>query len=171
METTEIVTQILNQVQGALLESCRFGRSESALYRVSDKKLQKVARALKDEAGFDWLENLSAMQMEEDLVFTYFLRKTNSSETLIVRTSVPITEKRGSTGIGGEAWVEMDSLSAIWPMAILREAEISRLFGVRFSGTADDPEPGSSWDGFPLRKSFDVIGAAGGAVGPGGVSP
>ena len=171
MEITEIVAQILNQVPGAMLEKTLFGRSESALYRVSNKKIEKIARALKDEAGFDWLENLSAMQMEEDLVFTYFLRNSSSSETLILRASVPIAEKRGSTGIGGEAWVEMESLSAIWPMAIPREEEISQLFGVRFSGETDDSEPGNTWDGFPMRKSFDVIGASGGGIGPGGVSP
>jgi len=165
VETADVVTQILNRFQSAAQGQERFGRSESKVHRIGAGKLVELARALKSEAGFDWLENLSASDGEKEIVFTYFLRSSATHATLILRSSAPVSK---GSGIAGEPWVTMESLVSVWPMVGPKEKEIAPLFGVRFSGGSD---PEIRWEGFPLRKSYDVIGAAGGAAVPGGVLP
>lgn len=142
MDTIEHVTQILERNKGAVLEKSRFGRSELGLFWIATDKIQEVARTIKGEAGFDFLENLNGMQVEENLVITYFVRKTETDEMIVLRISAEV-------GFSDD-WVELDSVSSVWQMAQPMEAELSRLFGVKIPGQANVKE----WDGFPLRKSF-----------------
>jgi NADH:ubiquinone oxidoreductase subunit C len=147
VEISELVTQTLSGLPDAVLEKSRFGRSESVLFWLDPAQLLAAAQALKAEVELDWLENLSAMQVEEDIVFTYFLQKPETTQTVILRVSVPMPS------FGDEA-IEVQSLTTVWPMAAPFEDEIAKLFGVKFDGR----EPTRSWDGFPLRKNFVLNG-------------
>ena len=142
MDTNELVTQILDRVPGAVLEKSRFGRSEMGLFWLRAGQLEEVARLLKGEAGFDCLENLAAMQLDENLLFTYFIRKSETDEMIALRVSVEAGP--------GEEWVDLQSVAAVWPMAVPLESEASRLLGAKIPGQPNEKE----WDGFPLRKSF-----------------
>jgi NADH:ubiquinone oxidoreductase subunit C len=150
VDINELVTQILDRAPGAVLEKSRFGRSDMGLFWLHASRLEEVARLLKSQAGFDCLENLSAMQLDENLLFTYFVRKSETDEMIALRVSVEAGP--------GEEWVELQSVASVWPMAEPLESEASRLLGAKIPGQPNQKE----WDGFPLRKSF---------VFHGGVSP
>jgi NADH:ubiquinone oxidoreductase subunit C len=152
VETGDPVTRIFKHAPHFILETSRFGRSESMVYWLDSKNLLETSRLLKD-GGFDWLENLSAMQVDENLVFTYFLRGSQGTDTAVFRTSIELGSVSGKSGFG-EDWVEMDSVASVWPMAQAFESEISRLFGVKLRGV----ESRFDHDGFPLRKTFVVNG-------------
>jgi NADH:ubiquinone oxidoreductase subunit C len=145
VDTSERVTQILNSFPDAVLEKARFGRSEQALYWLKANRLEDAARALKREGGFE-LENLSAMEIDTSIVLTYFIRNPETRAIAVLRVS----EKLKSP----DDWVTHESVATVWPMAVPFEAEISRLFGVKFDGQNSRKE----WEGFPLRKSFVLTG-------------
>ena len=146
METNDLITQTLKQAGVSVLEKSRFGRSEKALFWVNADQIAKAAMAVKSQAGLDWLENLSAMHLEDSLVFTYFVRSTGRTDSAIFRASVELV-------LGSGEKVKLDSVTEAWPMATSYEAEISRLFGVKFPGQEPAVDP---WEGFPLRKNFGV---------------
>lgn len=145
METSDVVTQILDSISGAVVEKARFGRSELTLFWVDAGKLLRCASELRTQGGFD-LENLSAMQVDESLAFTYFLRNPENGDRAVIRATRECKS--------ADDWISHESMASVWPMAKPYEAEISRLFGVRIDGC----EAAKEWDGFPLRKSFVVTG-------------
>jgi NADH:ubiquinone oxidoreductase subunit C len=158
----EKLSRIFDRVPGALLEKGRFGRSESFAYWVNAGRMLDLCKVLSSDASFDWLENISCMQVENDLALTYFLRSSSSNETTILRVSLELPRESIATGSEGEpnGLVEMASVSEIWEAATPFESEISRFFGVRFSGKDFD----RSWNGFPLRKDFIFQGSKGGLL-------
>ena len=84
-------------------------------------------------------------EVEDNLVFTYFSSNPETREMFLLRVSVEVKH---------DEWVELESVSSIWPAAEPFEREIARLYGVKISGI----ECKSEWDGFPLRKSFISAG-------------
>ena len=155
METAEILNKLKQAAPGSVLEKNRFGRSAHTCLWVEARLLPQVAAVLKTTPGIglDWLENLSAMQMDEALVVTYFLRSTTSSKQfLILRVStVPASASRE---------VDLPSVSGVWATATPFEIEIQELFGIRFLSADGKQSHASSqrlpknWNGFPLRKSY-----------------
>jgi NADH:ubiquinone oxidoreductase subunit C len=141
VETAEILNKLKQAAPGSVLEKSRFGRSAHTCLWIEAG------------IGLDWLENLSAMQMDEALVVTYFLRSTTSSKQfLILRVSiVPASASRE---------VELPSVAGVWAPATPFEVEIQELFGIRFLNADGKQSHASSqrlpknWNGFPLRKSY-----------------
>lgn len=150
MEIDDLVTQTLNQISGALLEKSRFGRSGKSLFWVSQKGLKKTATALKESCGLDSLENLSAMQVDESLVFTYFLRNTQTGATAMLRVSSEMKKPDDA--------LMFPSIGETWEMADRFEEEIGILFGVSFDGRVAEETSRGVWDGFPLRKTSLIAG-------------
>lgn len=150
MEVSErafkILEKVLKQHSGSVLEQSRFGRSEMTLFWIGLNYFIPAMKELSQEGGLDLLENLSAMQVEDNIVCTYFLKNSKTEELVVIRVSAAIEP--------GEDWVDLQSVQSIWSPAQYFEDEISRLFGVRFSGEEGVRE----WGGFPLRKSFFVSG-------------
>ena len=136
--------------EGAILELRPFGRSSVSTVYVETKSLLTVARFLRDEPAFslDWLENLSAMEVQNAVVLSYFLRSRGAGGLLVLRASL--------LPASAEAEVDCDSVTPVWPMAERMEREIADLFGVRFRGNpmvAREALP-SDWVGYPLRKGY-----------------
>lgn len=160
MDTGEIQNKLKKALPGSVLEKSRFGRSAQLSLWVESRSLPEVAKFLcaDPEIGLEWLENLSAIQMDDAIVLTYFLRTASASggtreeSTLILRASV---EPKGVTKD-----VAFPSVAQTWAMASPFEAEIQEMFGVRFLDLSDKPAypgPGklpSGWNGFPLRKTY-----------------
>jgi Ni,Fe-hydrogenase III component G len=163
VETAEIINRLKLASPGCVLEKGRFGRSDRTAVWVEARALPEIARFLKNEVGirFDWLENLSAIQMDGAIALTYFLRVSDFvSESdpaarggaLILRVSVELE--------GPAKEVDVPSVARTWAMAAPFEAEIQELFGVRFMDADGRPAhaPGirlpRGWNGFPLRKTY-----------------
>lgn len=154
MDTGEIQNKLNSAVPSSVLEKVRFGRSDHLSLWVEGRSLPKIAAYLKSQAKveYDWLENLSAIQMDKAIVLTYFLRSTTQAHRLILRVSVE------PSGPAREA--DLPSVADAWAMATPFENEIQELFGVRFLSAAGEPvyrEPNKlapGWNGFPLRKTY-----------------
>jgi NADH:ubiquinone oxidoreductase subunit C len=151
VDTKELTRKLKSGApEGSVLDVQPFGRSGKPVVWGELKSIVGLAKHLRDEPAFsfDWLENLSAMEMQNSLVLSYFLRSSGSGSFLVLRTSVVLESS--------EAEVEADSVCSIWPMAARMEREITDLFGIRFKGSpmkAREVLPGD-WVGFPLRKSY-----------------
>ena len=156
MEDDSIKNWINSKVDGAVLEKRFFGRTNVVSFWLEASALTKVAQlVLGDEkTRMDWLENLSAIQMDQAIVLSYFLRSTITGQRMVFRVSL-VPENF-------EATVQIKSVSTIWPMATLLERDIADLFGVNFEGNKfsvlEIPSKRSilsdDFEGFPLRKSF-----------------
>ncbi len=150
MDTNELKRRIKTLSPEGILEIQAFGRGGMLALWVESTSLLSLGEALKKDAGlrFDWLENLSAMEINRSLVLSYFLRSSATGDSVILRVSV--------VPPSAEAEVKAPSCTSIWPMASSFEHEISDLYGVRFSGNELKgrflmPE---GWVGFPLRKAY-----------------
>ncbi len=130
------------------MEKSRFGRAraEEECLWIDSRKIADFAAVFAAE-GWSWLENLSAMQMDSSLVFTYFVREPDAAALVILRLSLALPSAEGI--------VTAPSVSQAWPMAAAFEAEISELFGVFFKPGGQAPDP-AQWQGFPLRKGFTL---------------
>ena len=160
MDTGEIHSKLKKAIPGSVLEKSRFGRSAQLSLWVESRSLPDIAAFLVADAdiALDWLENLSAIQMDDAVVLTYFLRRSSGAEgpagtsTLILRASIELK--------GAAKEVTFQSVAKTWAMAAPFEAEIQEMFGVRFLDPRGEPAyqgPGklpAGWTGFPLRKSY-----------------
>ncbi len=152
MDKKTLLSKLNEVVPGAVLRKQRMGRSEMVCLWIETKSIQRVAEIIKqdNEISLDWLENLSAMQIGEALVFTYVVSSWKFGSTLILRGSADINVSGGI--------VSFPSVTKTWPMAIAFESEIEELFGVSFQdGTLHKKEKSlllHGWVGFPLRKDY-----------------
>jgi hypothetical protein len=112
VETADHVIQILKQsVSDAVLEVSSFGRAGGVVFPlawVKPSRIVECARALSDQGGFTQLENFSAMQVEDDVLFTYFAKNPETLETALLRVSLEVKAER---------WLELASVAEVWPMA------------------------------------------------------
>ena len=150
MDTNELKRRIKTLSPEGILEIQAFGRGGMLALWVESTSLLSLGEALKKDTGlrFDWLENLTAMEINRSLVLSYFLRSSVTGDSVILRLSV--------VPASPEAEVKAPSCTAIWPMARSFENEISDLYGVRFDGnplTERFLMP-QDWIGFPLRKAY-----------------
>jgi NADH:ubiquinone oxidoreductase subunit C len=159
VETADLKKLIERLVPDSLLQCVNFGRTNEGCAWIEISSLENLARALRFDSGleFDWLENLSAMQMDEVIVLTYFLSSRSGGLTCRLRSSVGIED--------ADKPVPFPSVATVWPSAEVFEREIAEMFGVSFLGA---PERGneSPWSekgtlppgfqGYPLRKTFSL---------------
>jgi hypothetical protein len=159
---------------GGVLDQQPFGRFGSQAFWVSARELSAIAGLVCVAPGFhlDWLENLTAFELEGTLVLTYFVRSTRTSAQLNLRASFEMPSR-------DSARIRAFSVLPVWPMAGPFESEISDLFGVDFEGpgaartqgdgsvsvgenSRDDSRESpreryllpKGWEGFPFRRSY-----------------
>lgn len=150
METNELILKLEKGVPGAVLEARPFGRTAAMSVWIEMQSIVRVAKFIREdpEISLDWLENMSAMDIDQAFVLSYFLRSTSNSNVMILRGSVVPTS--------ADDEVVVTSVADIWPMSRLPEREIADLFGIRFGKSTPSartilPE---GWMGYPLRKSY-----------------
>ena len=155
MDKNPLVSRLNKLVPKSILETRRFGRTGVTSIWVESDSILQIASILKNDAetAFDWLENLSVVEFEEALVVSYFLRSTQTSNTLVVRISLVPTS--------AEAEVSAPSVRLVWPMAEPMEREAEEMFGVQFRSGGEKQDVKAierRWKGFPLRKKFVMAG-------------
>ncbi len=115
-------------------------------YLVDVAMLPRVAAWLRDQAGFDYLSNVTGVDRGERFEVVYHLYSTvRGGGPLVLKVSGPWER------------AEVPSLVSIWPSAEFQEREIYDLLGISFSGHPDLRRI-LLWDGFPghpLRKAFE----------------
>ncbi len=112
------------------------------------ENIQKVCLFLKEDLGFDYLMNLSALDYKDKfaLVYNFYSFKTKNKLSLKV-----FLDKNNP-----RIW----SVSKIWSTANWHEREAYDLMGITFIGHPDLrrillPD---DWVGHPLRKDYDKPG-------------
>ncbi len=142
-------------IEGAVLTADRFV-SETTL-TVPRDQIQNICRYLKDERGYRFLVDLTAVDWPDreggrfDVV--YWMHRHDDSKRLRLITTVAEDET-------------IDSVVPVWKTANWLEREVYDLFGVVFEGHPN-LERILMWEGFnghPLRKDFPVEGIDTGAA-------
>jgi NADH-quinone oxidoreductase subunit C len=120
-----------------------------AILVVAGAKLDEIARYSRDDEGFDFLTDLTAVDWPRrekrfDLVLNLYSFAKNERLRLKVQVGVdePVT-----------------SVADVWPTANWLEREVYDMFGIIFEGHPDLrrlllPE---EWQGYPLRKDYDIL--------------
>ncbi|MDX2110956.1 MAG: NADH-quinone oxidoreductase subunit C [Verrucomicrobiota bacterium] len=115
-------------------------------------KLLEFLKAMRDEAGFDLLVDVTAIDWEgrkPRFTVVYHLLATTSPHYLRVATDCP-----------DDAAPEVPSVVSLWAGANWHERETYDMFGIKFAGHPDLRRI-LMWDTypyFPLRKEFPLAG-------------
>ncbi len=117
---------------------------EAGALTVRSSDLVAVARSLRDEAGFDYLANLTAVDWPDRFETVYHLCRTTGGVPLTVKVALD------------KADPVAPSVTQVWPGADFQEREVYDMFGVRFRGHPNLKRI-LMWEGFagyPLRKDW-----------------
>jgi len=119
--------------------------SKDPTFLVEGKDLLRIARWLRDEAGYDYLSAVTGVDRGERFEVVYHLYSMKrGGGPLVLKVSGPWED------------ASVPSVVGIWPSAEFQEREIYDLLGISFAGHPDLRRI-MLWDGFPghpLRKSF-----------------
>jgi len=121
---------------------------------VRPEAIEAVCRALRDEQGFNFLSQVTAVDWPEreprfDVVYNLMSLATRATIRLKVRV-----------GDEDTPYPEVPTVTTVWPAANWYEREVYDLFGIRFAGHPDltrilmPPD----WVGHPLRKDYPLTG-------------
>ena len=122
---------------------------ESEFISVSSVSLLEVAEKFKNDTtlDFDFLIRFTALDDGNSKIFTVVYRIHSNKNNHSIEVRVSITD--------GE---DVPSLAGIWKTADWHEREAYDMMGINFSGHPELkrillPE---DWEGFPLRKNYEV---------------
>lgn len=148
MDLQWLTRKIEEQLPNSVLETSLFGRTNTPTIWTSSSAVEKVASFLvqSPDLKFDWLENLVAIELEDSLVLSYFIKSQLTQKDVVLRVSLSQKSPR------------IASLLTIWKNARYFEKEIAEFFGVEFYGKKqkywDKPILPEDVPGFPMRKDF-----------------
>ena len=111
-------------------------------------QLQEVATYLRDEAGFDYLTNVSASDYEDRLEVVYNVYSTRPDQIgpgLSFKVRLP-----------DRSDPHVPSMTGVWKGANIQEREVWDMFGIRFDGHPDLRRIllWEGFEGYPLRKDW-----------------
>ena len=117
--------------------------------KIAPAKIAEVGEFLRDDADlqFDFLMCLSGVDYTKGVLgVVYHLYSMTKRHKITLKVDVPADK------------AEVPSVTNIWPSANWHEREAYDLFGIKFNGHPDLrrillPD---DWDGYPLRKDFQV---------------
>jgi NADH-quinone oxidoreductase subunit C len=128
-------------------------RGELTLGVIDSKRIAEVCGFAKSELGFDYLVDISSVDLGEEsprFIVVYHLYSYRHQCYLRLKTTVT------------EETPELPTVTGVWRAADWHEREVYDLMGIRFSGHPDLRRI-LMWDGypyFPLRKDFPLEGKA-----------
>ena len=150
-----LVADLAAAVPGAVLEAYEFVGETTV--KVAPGKLVEACRHLKQNEGFTYLVDLTAVDWKDRQprfdVLLLLHSFSRGQERLRLKTAVAETE-------------ECPSVTGVWETANWMEREAFDMYGVRFDGHPDLRRI-LTWDGFqghPLRKDFPIEGIDTGAA-------
>jgi NADH-quinone oxidoreductase subunit C/D len=115
-------------------------------YLVEPQNLYDFARYLRDEAGYDYLSSVTAVDYlpEDKMEVVYHAYKTTGGPGLVFKAATTRSDP------------VVPSLVPLYPGADLQEREVWDMFGIRFEGHPDLRRilMWEGFDGFPLRKDW-----------------
>lgn len=116
-------------------------------YVVAPERLIDVARAVRDEMGYDYLSSVTAVDYlpEGKMEVVYHAYRTGGGPALIFKVQAPRQDP-----------IEVASLVGIYPGADFQEREAWDLYGIRFTGHPNLKRI-LMWEGFhghPMRKDW-----------------
>jgi NADH-quinone oxidoreductase subunit C len=120
-----------------------------AILVVAGAKLDEIARYSRDDEGFDFLTDLTAVDWP---------RREKRFDLVLNLYSFAKKERlRLKVQVGADDLVA--SVVDVWPTANWLEREVYDMFGIVFEGHPDLrrlllPE---EWQGYPLRKDYDIL--------------
>lgn len=130
--------------------------SDHPAVQVPVADLLAVLRCLRDEQGFDFLADLTAVDWAEGasprFMVVYHLYASARHDYVRVVSPCP-----------GDAEPVAPTATGLWPAANWHEREVYDMFGIRFEGHPDLRRI-LMWDGYahhPLRKDFPLAGIEG----------
>ncbi len=115
---------------------------------VPTEQLICVLKELREEYGFNYLTNETAVDYKEYFQLVYNICAVPDGNTLTVKTNINREQP------------EVPSVFAVWPGALWQEREIFDLFGIKFTGHPDLRRIllDDDFEGYPLRKDFTWVG-------------
>lgn len=145
MNNEEILAQLQERFPGAVVEVPEL---TDFTVVVAPERLIEVATFLRDEAGFDYLANLTSVDWPErfEVVYHLYSIKNGAAQPFVLKVYLPDKENP-----------EVPSVVGIWPTANYQEREVYDLMGIRFPGHPNLKRI-MLWEGFPghpLRKDFE----------------
>jgi NADH:ubiquinone oxidoreductase subunit C len=143
MTNEQLKEKILSLVPGAqFMENKQF-----AEFVIPAEKFHELALALKnsDDTAFDYLVNLTGVDLMPDLMVVYHLKSTKHGSYIVLKQKTSDRENP-----------EFDTVSDIWITAEWHEREAFDLFGIRFKNHPDMRRilMDEQYQGYPLRKDF-----------------
>lgn len=150
MSAKEIVDQLRNRFPGLLSEPVEH-RGELTLTLTDAQQIESVCRAARDDFGFDYLVDITALDFYgDDPRFGLVYHLYGYSHLKYVRIKTFVSEESP----------ELPTVSTVWKGADWHEREAYDMMGIRFKGHPDLRRI-LMWEGypdFPLRKDFPVSG-------------
>jgi NADH-quinone oxidoreductase subunit C len=147
MNNETILTRLRGRFPKAIINTVEF-RGELSVY-IAPGDLLAVAQFLRDEAGYEYLENLCGVDyLGRELRFevVYHFLSFAPAHRLCLKVGLP------------EQNPTVPSLTGLWPTANWQERETYDLMGITFS---DHPSltrilMPDEWEGHPLRKDVPL---------------
>lgn len=137
METPRLYQQLQLELGSALVNWTLLPPAGTLVIWVESTGVVPSLRAFGRWAGGInnlWIENISAGDVDGSLLLSYWVFDRSMNQTVVLRCSLhPLTP---------DAVVEVDSILPMLESAAPFEAEISRMFGVRFLGGQQELELG-----------------------------
>ena len=137
----------LQEKIASLCPSATFEEGEYLLVCVDDKEWYALAKALKEDMGFDYLVSVTGVDWKETLGCMYYLTNTATNEKISVKVATADRENP-----------MLHSVTDFWKVALLQEREVFDFYGIVFIGHPDMRRlfMRTDWVGYPLRKDYDT---------------
>lgn len=116
--------------------------------RVPASILPELFIKLRDEHGFNYLANLTAVDYRERFELVYHIYSLNDNRKLLVKADVDYSQPSAP------------SVVSVWPTADWQEREVYDLMGITFTGHPNLKRVllPDEFEGHPLRKDFVMKG-------------
>ena len=120
---------------------------ELLLVTVPDEKWHDLAKALKEQLGFDYLNAVVGVDWKDSLGCMYYLTNTETQDMLHVKVATTDRETP-----------RLHTVSDLWAVANFQEREVYDFFGIEFINHPDMRRffLRTDWVGHPLRKDYDA---------------
>lgn len=114
---------------------------------ISREKWPIIAQYAKEELGYSYVQNMSAVDYEDYLEIVCHLKAKNRKERLAIKVKVDREHP------------ELSTVSHIWAAANWNEREIYDLMGISFTGHPNLKRilMPDDWEGYPLRKDYEPL--------------